>query len=84
MMHGVALGMATDNLINDCFEVVRGAIIIHPAHHLARIVIQPRNSLDMRITSGVPASGLDQLGTKEEGNPAVIVEGPLLCEGNAF
>ena len=73
LAHDMTLGIGTDGLINDYFEVMRGAIMIQRAHRVDGTVMPPRTVLDMGTASGARAIGLDQLGTLESGHLADLI-----------
>jgi 5-methylthioadenosine/S-adenosylhomocysteine deaminase len=73
LAHGMTLGMGTDGLINDYFEVMRGAIMIHRAHRADGTVMPPRIVFDLGTTSGARALGLHDVGALEKGKLADVV-----------
>ncbi len=73
LAHGMTIGVGTDGLINDFFEVMRGAIMIHRAHRVDGTVMPPSTVLNLATASGARAIGLADLGTLEPGNLADVI-----------
>lgn len=73
LAHGMTVGIGTDGLINDYFEVMRGAVMIHRAHRVDGTVMPPSTVLDLGTAAGARAIGLEGLGTLEVGNLADVV-----------
>jgi cytosine/adenosine deaminase-related metal-dependent hydrolase len=73
LAHGMTLGLGTDGLLNDHFEVMRGSILIQRAHRVDGTLMPPHTVFDMATASGARALGLEELGTLEVGNLADVV-----------
>lgn len=64
---GVTIGLGSDGYINDMFEVMRGAFLIHKAKTLNPGAMPAHTVLDMATIHGAEALGLDRVGRIETG-----------------
>ncbi len=64
---GVTLGLGSDGYINDFFEVMRGAFLIHKASHLNPQVMPAHLVWYLATEGGARALGLDRVGRLEPG-----------------
>lgn len=64
---GVTLGLGSDGYINDFFEVMRGAFLIHKASHLSPQVMPAHLVWYLATEGGARAIGLERVGRLEPG-----------------
>lgn len=64
---GVTAGLGTDGYIDDFFEVMRGAFLIHKANHLDPQVMPAHEVWYLATEGGARALGLEQVGRIAEG-----------------
>ncbi len=64
---GVTLGLGSDGYINDFFEVMRGAFLIHKAAHQNPQVMPAHLVWELATERGARAMGLDKVGRLEPG-----------------
>ncbi|HET6443200.1 MAG TPA: amidohydrolase family protein [candidate division Zixibacteria bacterium] len=64
---GVVVGLGSDGYINDFFEVMRGAFLIHKAHHQNPQVMPADEVWYMATEGGARAMGLEKVGRLEPG-----------------
>ncbi len=64
---GVTMGLGSDGYINDMFEVMRGAFLIHKARTLDPGAMPAEVVLHMATEGGARALGLDRIGRLEPG-----------------
>ena len=64
---GVTLGLGSDGYINDFFEVMRGAFLIHKAHQLNPQVMPANLVWYLATEGGARALGLERVGRLEPG-----------------
>ncbi|HMR66875.1 MAG TPA: amidohydrolase family protein, partial [Anaerolineae bacterium] len=64
---GVTLGLGSDGYINDFFEVMRGAFLIHKASHQNPQVMPAHEVWYLATEGGARAIGLDKVGRLEPG-----------------
>ncbi len=64
---GVTTGLGTDGYIDDFFEVMRGAFLIHKANHLNPQVMPAHEVWYLATEGGARALGLEQVGRIAEG-----------------
>jgi cytosine/adenosine deaminase-related metal-dependent hydrolase len=64
---GVTLGLGSDGYVNDFFEVMRGAFLIHKAHHLNPQVMPAHQVWYLATEGGARALGLERVGRIEPG-----------------
>lgn len=64
---GVTLGLGSDGYINDFFEVMRGAFLIHKANHQNPQVMPAHEVWYLATEGGARAIGLDNVGRLEPG-----------------
>jgi cytosine/adenosine deaminase-related metal-dependent hydrolase len=67
---GVTVGLGSDGYINDFYEVMRGAFLIHKARLQDPGVMPASTVLEMATSSGAMALGLKQVGKLEPGYSA--------------
>ncbi|MHB0885994.1 MAG: amidohydrolase family protein [Bacillota bacterium] len=73
LARGVSVGLGTDGYINNFFEVMRGAFLIHKAYRQDPQVMPSRTVFDLATAQGARALGLADAGTIEPGKSADIV-----------
>ncbi len=64
---GVTLGLGSDGYINDFFEVMRGAFLLHKARLLDPGAMPAATVLDMATHGGARALGLERVGRLDPG-----------------
>ena len=64
---GVTLGLGSDGYINDFFEVMRGAFLIHKANHLNPQVMPAHEVWTIATEGGARSLGLEKVGRLEPG-----------------
>jgi cytosine/adenosine deaminase-related metal-dependent hydrolase len=64
---GVTVGLGSDGYVNDMYEVMRGAFLIHKARLRDPSVMPADRLLEMATTGGAKALGLDRVGRLEPG-----------------
>ncbi len=64
---GVRLGLGSDGYINDFFEVMRGAFLIHKAHRLDPQVMPAHQVFYLATEGGARALGLEKVGRLQPG-----------------
>ena len=64
---GVTLGLGSDGYVNDFFEVMRGAFLIHKAHHQNPQVMPAHEVWYLATEGGARALGLEKIGRLEPG-----------------
>lgn len=69
----IKVGLGTDGYINNFFEVMRGAFLIHKAHNQDPQAMPARDVYKMATSMGVEAMGLKNCGRIEEGCLADII-----------
>ncbi|HHY96269.1 MAG TPA: amidohydrolase family protein [Firmicutes bacterium] len=89
LARGITVGLGTDGYINNFFEVMRGAFLIHKAHRQDPSVMPARLVFDLATARGAQALGFTDAGTLEVGKSAdvVMVKGDLptpVNEDNLF
>jgi len=70
---GVTNGLGTDGYVNNFFEVMRGAFLIHKAHHQSPEVMPADLVYDLATAQGAKAVGRDDIGRIEEGLLADLI-----------
>lgn len=70
---GMKVGLGTDGYINNYFEVMRGAFLIHKAHQQDPQVMPAKDVYKMGTSLGAEAMGLKNAGKLEEGYLADII-----------
>lgn len=70
---GLSCGLGTDGYINNFFEVMRGAFLIHKAHRQSPGVMPSREVYRMATELGADALGRPDLGRIAEGATADII-----------
>ncbi len=86
---GVTVGLGSDGYIDDFFEVMRGAFLIHKASHQDPRVMPANLVWKLATEGGAQAIGLDRIGRLEPGWQAdlILVDGDLptpLSEHNLY
>ena len=71
--HGLVPGLGTDGYINDPFDVLRGAFLLHKAASRDASVMPARTVLAMGTAWGAAAIGLPGVGVLAPGRPADII-----------
>jgi cytosine/adenosine deaminase-related metal-dependent hydrolase len=64
---GVTMGLGSDGYINDFFEVMRGAFLIHKAHKLNPQVMPAPQVWYLATEGGARSLGLENIGRLEPG-----------------
>lgn len=64
---GVTLGLGSDGYVNDCFEVMRGAFLIHKADQLNPQVMPAHLVWYLATEGGAHALGMERVGRLEPG-----------------
>jgi 5-methylthioadenosine/S-adenosylhomocysteine deaminase len=79
MAAGVTLGLGSDGYINDFFEVMRGAFLIHKAYHQNPQVMPAHDVWYLATEGGARALGWEQIGRLQPGWAAdlQIIDGTL-------
>jgi cytosine/adenosine deaminase-related metal-dependent hydrolase len=70
---GVTTGLGTDGYVNNFFDVMRGAFLIHKAHHQSPEVMPAELVYDLATAQGAKAVGREDLGRIREGLPADLI-----------
>ncbi len=70
---GVRVGLGSDGYIDNFFEVMRGAFLIHKAHRLDPQAMPAKTVYQMATSLGAQAIGRPDLGRLAEGCPADII-----------
>jgi 5-methylthioadenosine/S-adenosylhomocysteine deaminase len=70
---GITTGLGTDGYVNNFFEVMRGAFLIHKAHHQDPQVMPAEAVWDIATAQGARAMGRDDIGVLEAGKKADII-----------
>jgi cytosine/adenosine deaminase-related metal-dependent hydrolase len=73
LARGVTVGLGSDGYINNFFEVMRGAFLIHKAYRRDPQVMPAGTVFDLATGQGARALGLADTGTLEAGKAADIV-----------
>jgi 5-methylthioadenosine/S-adenosylhomocysteine deaminase len=70
---GVKVGLGTDGYVNNFFEVMRGAFLIHKAYQQDPQVMPAKVVYNMATALGAEAMGYDNIGKLEEGFIADVI-----------
>ncbi len=70
---GVRVGLGSDGYIDNFFEVMRGAFLIHKAHRLDPQAMPAKTVFQMATSLGAQAIGRPDLGRLAEGCPADVI-----------
>lgn len=70
---GVVTGLGTDGYVNNFFEVMRGAFLIHKAHHQSPEVMPGEMVYDIATAQGARAAGFKDTGVIGEGKLADLI-----------
>ena len=70
---GIVTGLGTDGYVNNFFEVMRGAFLIHKAHHQDPQVMPASAVWDIATAQGARAIGRDDLGVLAVGKKADLI-----------
>lgn len=73
LRRGIPVGLGTDGYINNFFEVMRGAFLIHKAHLQDPQAMPAKTVLDMATGMGARAVGIPDAGRLEEGCLADVI-----------
>lgn len=73
LARGITVGLGTDGYLNNFFEVMRGAFLIHKAHRQDPSVMPARLVFDLATARGAEALGLADTGHLEVGKSADVV-----------
>lgn len=76
---GIPVGLGTDGYVNNFFEVMRAAFLIHKAHHENPAVMPAPTVHKMATSLGAKAIGIDNTGVIKEGNLADLVTIDISC-----
>nr|MBN1857842.1 amidohydrolase family protein [Candidatus Bipolaricaulota bacterium] len=71
--HGLAPGLGTDGYINDPFEVMRGAFLLHKAAQRDATAIPAETAWKMATSWSAAAIGMPELGALYVGAPADLI-----------
>lgn len=70
---GMTVGLGTDGYINNFFEVMRGAFLVHKANQQDPQVMPAKTVYEMATSMGAQAIGLKEAGVLEAGKLADII-----------
>lgn len=70
---GMTVGIGTDGYINNMFELMRGAFLIHKAHRQSTTVMPAQTVFGLATSGGAAAIGRPDLGRLYAGGPADFV-----------
>lgn len=70
---GMTVGLGTDGYINNFFEVMRGAFLMHKANQQDPQVMPAKVVYEMATTMGAQAVGIADAGILKEGNLADVI-----------
>ena len=70
---GMTVGIGTDGYINNLFELMRGAFLIHKAHRQSTTVMPAQTVLQLATAGGAAAGGRPDLGRLRPGAPADFI-----------
>ncbi len=70
---GMQVGLGTDGYINNFFEVMRGAFLMHKANQQDPQVMPAKTVYEMATSLGAQAIGLSDAGVLKEGNLADVI-----------
>lgn len=73
LAEGFLPALGTDGYVNDFFQVMRAAFLLHKASHETTSVMSAREVFRMATQNGARAMGLDGVGTLEPGRAADLV-----------
>jgi cytosine/adenosine deaminase-related metal-dependent hydrolase len=73
LRRGITTGLGSDGYVNNFFEVMRGAFLIHKAHRLDPQVMPAAAVWDMATAQGARAMGREDIGVLAEGKRADII-----------
>jgi len=71
--YGVPTGLGTDGYINNFFEVMRGAFLIHKAYRRKPEIMPAQMVYQMATSRGAAAVGCNQVGALKEGYKADLI-----------
>ena len=70
---GMTVGLGTDGYVNNFFEVMRGAFLMHKANQQDPQVMPAKTVYEMATSMGAQAIGLTDAGVLKEGNLADVI-----------
>lgn len=70
---GMTVGLGTDGYVNNFFEVMRGAFLLHKANQQNPQVMPARTVYEMATSMGARAAGIEGAGELKEGNLADVI-----------
>ncbi len=70
---GITVGLGSDGYINNFFEVMRGAFLLHKAHRKDPQTMPAKTVYEMATSMGAKAIGISNTGTIRSGNLADII-----------
>lgn len=73
LSRGIKVGLGTDGYINNFFEVMRGAFLIHKAYHQDPQIMPAKDVYTMATSMGAEAMGINNTGKLKEGYLADII-----------
>ncbi len=73
LRRGMTVGLGTDGYVNNFFEVMRGAFLIHKAYQQDPQVMPAKTVVDMATSMGAQALHLSETGTLETGKLADLI-----------
>lgn len=73
LQRGIPVGLGSDGYINNFFEVMRGAFLVHKANQQNPQVMPAETVYKMATSMGAEAAGLTRCGVLKEGNYADLI-----------
>lgn len=73
LKHGMTVGLGTDGYVNNFFEVMRGAFLIHKANQQDPQVMPAKTVYEMATSMGAKAIGIAETGALVQGNLADVI-----------
>lgn len=70
---GMTVGLGTDGYVNNFFEVMRGAFLVHKANQKNPMVMPARTVYEMATSMGARAAGIGGAGELKEGSLADVI-----------
>jgi len=75
----ISVGLGTDGYVNNFFEVMRAAFLIHKVHHENPAVMPAPTVHKMATSLGAKAIGFDNIGEIKKGNFADLITIDIAC-----
>lgn len=73
LARGIEVGLGTDGFINNFFEVMRGAFLIHKAYLKDPSTMPAHRVYELATSMGAKAIGLEKIGVIKEGDRADLI-----------